>query len=343
MMIMAITPTEEIKELLLNELKYFIQFLQQNEKSGESRVNIFVTILTALPIAFASLLLKKDTTLFENKTAIPLFFIALFTAIVYGFFTLNRLIKRNRTTDDAKYKIAKILQIYKELFGKGLVIDDNLEIKDLKLRGVGSLPHFICLLNSFAISILVFVILLDKNVNQYLVSTGVALVCFIVQEAIIIKSERKSKTKINEKKFTHAGGVVYKIDNENKLLFLIASSKHDKNKETKINYILPKGHNEKGEGLMWTAVREVYEETGCIASIKQLIGGTTSKKNTQKKIKNIRFYLMEFLAQEISSEKREILWLPFEEAYKKLSYDDAKVILKDGYLMVRQMQLEKTT
>lgn len=82
------------------------------------------------------------------------------------------------------------------------------------------------------------------------------------------------------------------------------------------------------------ALREVREEGGVDASIVKKIGTAKYYFNAPDKgriLKFVTFYLMEWvkdLPEGFDDETSEIAWLPFEEAYKKLSFSGEKEILK---------------
>jgi 8-oxo-dGTP pyrophosphatase MutT (NUDIX family) len=96
--------------------------------------------------------------------------------------------------------------------------------------------------------------------------------------------------------------------------------------------------------LQKAALREVREEGGVEAKIVKKIGTEkyfyrlpsrpSSAYNTPDKgkiLKFVTFYLMEYvsdLSEGYDEETSEIAWLPFEEAYKKLSFSGEKQILK---------------
>jgi len=97
---------------------------------------------------------------------------------------------------------------------------------------------------------------------------------------------------------------------------------------------LPKGHIEKGESEEETVKREVEEETG-LKDI-QIVGGFREKikyffrAEGRNVFKTVIFYLAETKTEEIkiSPEHTGYKWLPYDEALKKLTFKNAKNILK---------------
>jgi 8-oxo-dGTP pyrophosphatase MutT (NUDIX family) len=80
------------------------------------------------------------------------------------------------------------------------------------------------------------------------------------------------------------------------------------------------------ESLQKAALREVREEGGVKAKIIKKIGSEKYFFNAPDKgriLKFVTFYLMEYvcdLPESFDDETSEIVWLPFEDAYKKLSF-----------------------
>jgi 8-oxo-dGTP pyrophosphatase MutT (NUDIX family) len=141
-----------------------------------------------------------------------------------------------------------------------------------------------------------------------------------------------AKKKKPVKRELSAGGAVFK-EEKGKTLWLIVQPKRD-DPEKPIHWRLAKGIIEKGESTEATALREVEEETGVKAEILAKIGKTTYFYNfrDQKIFKIIIFFLMEFQTDTGNGvdgvEIAEEAWLPFKEAYKELTFDSEKKILK---------------
>ncbi|MBT3704925.1 NUDIX domain-containing protein [Candidatus Peregrinibacteria bacterium] len=102
------------------------------------------------------------------------------------------------------------------------------------------------------------------------------------------------------------------------------------------HFDLPKGHVEKGEedDEHRTALRELEEETG-IADAKILPGFRlpihyTYKKQGKPSFKQVVFFIAETKETEvtISFEHQDFIWLPYKEAVEKLTFDNAKNLLK---------------
>lgn len=129
-----------------------------------------------------------------------------------------------------------------------------------------------------------------------------------------------------------SGGVVYKKEG-NKTLWLVTKSAVS-TLYPKSVWRLPKGWIDEGETTEETALREVGEEGGVEAKIIQKIETVKYFFTTPDKakiLKFVTFYLTEWLRdlpQGFGEETSEILWLPYDEAYKKLSFSGEKQVLK---------------
>lgn len=98
---------------------------------------------------------------------------------------------------------------------------------------------------------------------------------------------------------------------------------------------LPKGHVEENEDEHETASRELEEETG-ITEIEFIDGFREKifyKYVKQKKFLSTKLVVF-FLAKtnqkniKISFEHQNFSWLPFDEAYNKMTFDNAKNLLE---------------
>jgi len=147
-----------------------------------------------------------------------------------------------------------------------------------------------------------------------------------------------------------SGGVVFKKEKDQTLWLVRATVPNDL--FPKVYWALPKGWIDDSdtwrvpgpitrgkikateEDLQKTAIREVKEEGGVEAKIVEKVGTERYFYNHPENgniLKFVTFYLMEFvkdLPDGHDEETSEVVWLPFEEAYKKLSFGGEKQILK---------------
>lgn len=122
------------------------------------------------------------------------------------------------------------------------------------------------------------------------------------------------------------GAVIYRLDGARRLYLLLHYAEG--------HWDFPKGHVEEGEGEEETALREILEETGIadltfepafregISYYFKREGGLVPKE--------VVFFLAQTKKKEIklSSEHVGFVWLPYESALKKLTYNNAKEMLK---------------
>lgn len=133
-----------------------------------------------------------------------------------------------------------------------------------------------------------------------------------------------------------AGGAVYKGD-----LWLIIKPRPSVDFPV-TRYQLPKGQIEPAEKSTDTAIREVFEETGIKAKI---IAKISDQKYVftfrgEKIFKIVSYYLMKYLSgkPKENQEVENVLWLPFTEAKKTLSFSSDKSVLeKASNLLEKQL------
>ncbi|MEM0075443.1 MAG: bis(5'-nucleosyl)-tetraphosphatase [Nitrososphaerota archaeon] len=106
----------------------------------------------------------------------------------------------------------------------------------------------------------------------------------------------------------------------------------------------PKGHLADKETEEDAALREVNEETG-LKHLRILPGFKvtikyTYRKQGQQNPKEVTFFLMETKpsAVQVSDEHQGFLWMTYEEAMQKLSYDNAKRVLQEADAFLRGLE-----
>lgn len=120
---------------------------------------------------------------------------------------------------------------------------------------------------------------------------------------------------------THAGGVVFHMHGGQAKYLLVEAKKDPK------EWVLPKGHIEEAEHPRETAVREVHEETGVWAKIREdLLCVSYSINGTNVRV---HFFLMEYAGLGLQSDvNRKSDWFPADTAIEKASHPKAKELLK---------------
>jgi 8-oxo-dGTP pyrophosphatase MutT (NUDIX family) len=96
---------------------------------------------------------------------------------------------------------------------------------------------------------------------------------------------------------------------------------------------LPKGLVEPGEATEQTALREVEEETGLTAEIREPLGDISYWYvwEGERVRKKVTFYLMDAVGGDIAHhdhEMEEIRWFPVDEAHRVASYTSERALLK---------------
>lgn len=122
------------------------------------------------------------------------------------------------------------------------------------------------------------------------------------------------------------GGVIFKKTKESKETeFLILQQNAGG------HWSLPKGHVERDESERETARREIREETNLEVEFIQGFRETTNYfDETNKKDKEVVFFLCKAKTENVKIQPEEIknhAWLKYEDAKKRLTYDDTKNIL----------------
>ena len=144
-----------------------------------------------------------------------------------------------------------------------------------------------------------------------------------------------------------AGGVVIKKAENSWEVAVIEPRKEPeppkagvKVKSQKLLLALPKGLVDPGEKPEQTAIREVREETGITATpVRKLTDikyvYVRSWGDGERVFKIVSFYLLRYhsgkiddIAEDMRIEVKRALWLPIEEAARKLSYSNEKKVVK---------------
>jgi 8-oxo-dGTP diphosphatase len=119
-----------------------------------------------------------------------------------------------------------------------------------------------------------------------------------------------------------AGGLLWQETPKGLKVAIIHRPKYD-------DWTLPKGKREVGESWQETALREVYEETGCKAKLGSFAGGIFYLVNAVPKI--VLFWHMRIVIKKEFTPNKEIDkcdWLLPEIAMNKLNYDDERGLLQ---------------
>jgi ADP-ribose pyrophosphatase YjhB (NUDIX family) len=137
---------------------------------------------------------------------------------------------------------------------------------------------------------------------------------------------------------SRAGGVVYRVvdkrDKKKKIEYLLVRAKAKPEE-----WVLPKGHVEKGERQAEAAVREVLEEASVWARVKSRLDTVTFALDGERV--SVDFYLMEYVAKEKGGEPgREPRWLPFADALKDASHVETRDLLTRAEQLLKSIDHE---
>lgn len=138
-----------------------------------------------------------------------------------------------------------------------------------------------------------------------------------------------------------AGGlVIRRTEDDDEWMLAVIEPQRESNKGAKTVLALPKGLVDAGEVPEKTAVREVLEETGLVASLIVKLADikyvyVRSWGDKQRVFKIVSFYLLKYesgnigeIAHEMQIEVKQALWIPLKEAVRKLAYHGEKDMVK---------------
>lgn len=128
-----------------------------------------------------------------------------------------------------------------------------------------------------------------------------------------------------------AGAIIFRETKKGREYLLLRHNDTERRGKTAPgHWDFPKGHVEKGEKTEDTVQREVREETGIvnvalIPGFKETIRYFVNYKE-EKRLKFVAFFLAAAKRRKvaISFEHQGFAWLPYEEAYKKITYKNSK-------------------
>ena len=133
-----------------------------------------------------------------------------------------------------------------------------------------------------------------------------------------------------------AGGLVHKKEPD--LRFILIQTRNFKGQEL---WQLPKGKIEEGETAKDAALREVLEETGARATIREKIGSVEYFFKYEQSFfkKKVTFFLMEYQGGVLTPQAGEVEavgWFSPEEAKNLLSYKNEWQVVEKGLRVLNQ-------
>ncbi len=146
----------------------------------------------------------------------------------------------------------------------------------------------------------------------------------------IIRHDILKQIEINPVKEKSCGAIIYKYENGG-LRFLI--SKHKQG-----HYSFTKGHVEKNETEVETALREIKEETYLDVKLDTGFREINTYSPKLGTIKDVVYFIAAATSEKIIVQEHEIIeaiWLSYEEALKTITNDSDKEILKKAYAYLK--------
>lgn len=145
-----------------------------------------------------------------------------------------------------------------------------------------------------------------------------------------------AKDKLTVKKH-HSIGIILFFRFPRKIKFLLL-------KQHQGHWGFPKGHVEKGEKYLDTAIRELKEETGIkkikLIKNKILLRDFYSYNNGKNKIiKTVDYFIAESLVDNVKIDNKEIInykWVTFEKGTDRLTFSKSKRILKSANKIINE-------
>lgn len=324
---------EDIKALLLEDYRYRATGMAESEKSGETRVNLFIGLITfcagALGAAYAKGSLPDPGQLRGLGLATALALLAI------GIVILGRMSTRNEHTDLAKRQLDLIRQTFKDHFDDRRILANYNLFPKAEGRKFGGLTDLVGTVNgTIAAGAVAFAVLVGGAPPALAAVIGVlAFFPAVGLQCAYIRRRRNGYKERHDAYFgsTHAGGVVYSDDSEPPR-YLIVRPKDDRKDE----WVLPKGHIERGEHPSAAALREVGEEAGVFAQIVAELPSISFPLKGCSETARIQFYLMRKIGEVTlpNKEVRGVRWASRDEAISMLSFDESKALVRRADEMI---------
>jgi 8-oxo-dGTP pyrophosphatase MutT (NUDIX family) len=131
-----------------------------------------------------------------------------------------------------------------------------------------------------------------------------------------------------------AGGLVYRR-RASEVTVVLAARRHPDSGQ--LVWTIPKGHPEPGESSEATALREVREETGLVATIEARLGDVTYwfvRRDTHgpvRVLKRVRFFLMRKVEGRFADRDAEmdaVRWFSLDDAALAAAFEDERALVR---------------
>jgi bis(5'-nucleosidyl)-tetraphosphatase len=123
-----------------------------------------------------------------------------------------------------------------------------------------------------------------------------------------------------------AGGIVFRPagGTPGAVSVLVVSSKKEPG-----HWIFPKGHVERGESAPQAALRETGEEAGVDGDLLGPVGAL--EFDWRSKRYRVEYFLIRARSETNRTDGRTKVWLPFDEALARLTYEDTRRLLREAH------------
>lgn len=122
---------------------------------------------------------------------------------------------------------------------------------------------------------------------------------------------------------SQAGGIAFRGSGAGLSVLLVTSKKQPG------FWIFPKGHVEPGETDAEAGVRETQEEAGVTGDLLGAVGGPLEYEWDGTRYR-VQYFLIRATSESPASDGRTVAWLAFDEALKRLSFDDTGNLLREA-------------
>ena len=126
-----------------------------------------------------------------------------------------------------------------------------------------------------------------------------------------------------------AGGIAFRGAGRDLSILLVTSKKQQG------FWIFPKGHVERGETAAQAGVRETEEEAGVTGDLLGPIGAPLEYDWNGRRY-SVQYFLIRATSESPASDGRQIAWLPFDEALRRLSFEDTGRLLREARSLMQE-------
>lgn len=197
------TKEQEFDQFILQEYQYYSDCFWRSEESGERKLNIYLTLVTAVLaglFVFLSSPPETNDSIINEANVVILAILALLALLIFGLLTLQRIIKRNNDSDGYKKDMDRVRE-YFQGFASETQKKRYESYHFIKPRKVltGGLADTIITLNS-VISLAIFALAADGYSLPLIALSGITgfIVAFSCQFIYLLSQYRKSYSKLEK-------------------------------------------------------------------------------------------------------------------------------------------------